>query len=71
MTQSGLGVCVLPNFITAFDDNLVPIIPDTEIQRSFWVVVHRDLAKVARVRAVIDWLHQVVNDGSLMKKSFN
>jgi DNA-binding transcriptional LysR family regulator len=71
MTQSGLGVCVLPNFIAAFDDNLVPIIPDTEIRRSFWVVVHRDLAKVARVRAVIDWLHQVVNDGSLMKKSFN
>ena len=71
MTQSGLGVCVLPNFIAAFDDSLIPIIPDTEILRSFWVVVHRDLAKVARVRAVIDWLHQVVNNGPLMKKSFN
>jgi DNA-binding transcriptional LysR family regulator len=69
ITQSGLGVCVLPNFIAAFDDNLVPIIPDTEIRLSFWVVVHRDLAKIARVRAVIDWLHQVVTDGPLMKKS--
>ena len=71
LTQSGLGVSVLPNFIAAFDDNLVPIMPDTDILRSFWVVVHRDLAKVARVRAVIDWLHQVVNDGLLMKKAFN
>ncbi|MEP7348692.1 MAG: LysR family transcriptional regulator [Sphingorhabdus sp.] len=56
MTRAGLGVSVLPKFMTTLDDELRPVLPDIQIDRSFWVVVHRDLTRVARVRAVIDWL---------------
>jgi DNA-binding transcriptional LysR family regulator len=71
MTRSGLGVCVLPNFIGALDDTLRSIMPAIQIRRSFWVVVHRDLAKVARVRAVIDWLDQLVRSRAVVDGNFD
>jgi len=64
MTQSGLGISVLPNFIGALDKTLRPILPVIQIRRSFWVVVHRDLAGVTRVRSVIDWLDTLVQECS-------
>ena len=71
LTRSALGVCVLPNFIGRFDDALTPIIPAIQIRRSFWIVVHRDLAKVARLRAVIDWLDQLVHAPDVIGKNFD
>jgi DNA-binding transcriptional LysR family regulator len=60
MTRAGAGVSVLPHFIGRQDGDLVPLLADSiYIRRAFWTVVHRDLAKVARVRAVIDWLKSV------------
>ena len=70
LTRAGLGVSVLPNFIGSMDEQLIPIIPSIQIRRSFWIVVHRDLAKVARVRAVIEWLDQLVRDPTLMRGNF-
>jgi DNA-binding transcriptional LysR family regulator len=61
MTKAGLGIAVLPYFIGLNDKSLVPILPQAvEIRRSFWIVVHEDLSKVARVRGVMDWLAEVV-----------
>lgn len=71
MTRSGLGISVLPNFIGALDNTLRPILPVVQIQRNFWVVVHRDLAGVARVRAVIDWLDTLVQDQSSSNAVFD
>jgi DNA-binding transcriptional LysR family regulator len=71
MTRSGLGISVLPNFIGALDDILRPVLPMIQIRRSFWVVVHRDLAGVARVRAVIDWLDTLVQDGPVSQAGFD
>lgn len=71
MTRSGLGVCVLPHFIGMLDDTLNPIISTIHIRRSFWIVVHRDLAKVARLRAVIDWLDKLVHDRKIMGGNLN
>ncbi|MFM6854149.1 MAG: LysR family transcriptional regulator [Sphingopyxis sp.] len=57
MTRAGCGIAVLPHFIGRQDAQLVPILPDdVAINRSFWLVVHKDLRRVARVSAVIDWL---------------
>lgn len=57
MTRRGLGLAVLPHFIGHQDAALHPVLPDTvRIDRSFWIVVHQDLSRVARVRAVIEWL---------------
>jgi len=62
MTRAGLGVSVLPHFIGMSDPDLVPLMPETiTITRSFWIVVHADLRRVARVNAVIEWLRQVAS----------
>lgn len=61
LTHAGQGIAVLPQFIGAQDDTLIPLLAaEVQIERTFWIVVHQDLSRVARVRAVIDWLKQLV-----------
>ncbi|MCB2089577.1 MAG: LysR family transcriptional regulator [Sphingomonadaceae bacterium] len=59
----GAGIGVLPAFIAAADERLVPILPDKQITRSFWLVTHRDTQNLARVRAGRDWLLDCVQQG--------
>jgi DNA-binding transcriptional LysR family regulator len=54
---AGLGVAVLPCFGGDTDPDLVCLVPPEEVQTlDLWVVVHRDLATMPRVRAVMDYL---------------
>jgi DNA-binding transcriptional LysR family regulator len=56
-TLTGAGICVLPNFMSALDARLVPVLPEqVSIVRSFWLIVHSDLKDVARIRATMDFL---------------
>jgi DNA-binding transcriptional LysR family regulator len=60
MTRSGLGVCILPHFIGLQDASLVHVLPENvAVTRSFWMVVHTDLRRVARVDAVVEWLRGI------------
>ncbi|HMT43078.1 MAG TPA: LysR family transcriptional regulator [Chakrabartia sp.] len=60
LAASGLGIGILPHFIGQQSPPLLPVLANTvRIRRSFWTVVHRDLSRVSRVRAVIDWLHHI------------
>lgn len=57
--SSGIGV--LPCFIGDQEAELTRVLDDeVSITRSFWVVVHRDMRRVARVAAFIDWLDTIV-----------
>lgn len=59
--RSGAGVGILPCFIGGSDPALVRLLPDAiDIRRSFWLVVHHDLRRVARVTMFIDWLDDLV-----------
>lgn len=61
MISEGAGIGVLPDFIGQHDSSLVPVLPaQVEIVRSFWLVIHSDLRKTARVAAVADWLRERV-----------
>lgn len=61
MTRAGAGIAVLPDFIGQNDPQLQCLLADSvHIRRSFWIVVHHDLRRVARVAAVIDWLDELV-----------
>ena len=41
---------------------LVPLMADrVEIIRSFWLVMHGDLRKLARIAAVADWLQERID----------
>lgn len=51
----GLGVVAVPCFLAA-DGPLVRVVPESIGEREMFVVVHPDLARVARVRVVLEFL---------------
>ena len=56
-TLSGAGVCVLPYFVTTGMPGLVPVLPDAvRIVRTFWMIVHADLADMLRIRVTTDFI---------------
>jgi len=56
LIAAGAGIGVLPCFIGAVDMDLVRILPEFEIERSFWLVGHRETHGFAHVRAMWNWL---------------
>jgi DNA-binding transcriptional LysR family regulator len=57
----GLGLGVLHLFAADADPELVRILPDAiEIRRSYWVAMPADQQRLPRVRAVIDFLDDIV-----------
>ena len=60
LIASGAGVGILPCFIAQQNARLERVLEDSvTIHRSFWLVVHRDMRKLARVDAFIGWLDDV------------
>ena len=54
---SGAGIGVLPGFIGDQDPGLIQLFPkQVDIQRSFWLVTHSDMRRLARIEAVLAWL---------------
>ena len=60
MIAAGAGVGVLPCFIGDVSPDLVPVLPDTRIGRSFWLVAHRETSQFPNVQAVSLWLTELV-----------
>ena len=60
LVAAGTGIGVLPCFIGDDDPDLVPVLPERRITRSFWLVTHKDTHSLARVRAFKDWLTGLV-----------
>ncbi|TDK39568.1 LysR family transcriptional regulator [Rhizobium deserti] len=62
-TLNGLGLCVLPHFITRAHPELQIVVPDeVELRRNYWLVCHRDLSHVPRVRMVADYIFEAVRN---------
>lgn len=56
-TRSGLGLCVLPDYLARPCDDLVPVLPDQiTLRRNYWLTCHRDVRQMRRERAVIRFL---------------
>jgi DNA-binding transcriptional LysR family regulator len=54
---SGAGIAVLPSFLARAEASLVPVLhEEVRIERSFWLVIHEDVAGLARIQAVADFL---------------
>ena len=61
MIAHGAGIGILPDFMAARDPRLRPIFDDTlQITRSFWLVIHADMRRLARIDAVVRWLGDCV-----------
>lgn len=55
------GLAVLPCFLAAHSPELVPVLPqDIDLVRTFWAAAPADRRDLARVRAVWDYLREVV-----------
>ncbi|WP_082698763.1 LysR family transcriptional regulator [Mycobacterium sp. GA-2829] len=58
--RSGLGIAPLPSYIAEGDENLVVVLPDDfVVERTYWLVVPRELARLARVQAVTGLLRAI------------
>ena len=58
--RAGYGVALLPRYVAADDQGLVPVLLGERLpERDVWLLIRRDLTKVPRVRAVADYLIDV------------
>ncbi|MFC4595691.1 LysR family transcriptional regulator [Sphingobium tyrosinilyticum] len=65
---AGTGIGMLHLFAAAKDKRLVRLLPEeVEVWRSYWLVMHADLQRLPRVRAVADFLEDILREmrGSL------
>lgn len=56
IVASGAGCGILPCFLADSLPGLVRVLPELFIQRSFWLVVPRDLRGIARIDQFVSWL---------------
>lgn len=57
--KAGIGVAILPCVEADRDPELVRLLPPSRVHSiPLWLVVHRDLARTPRIRAVMDFLSQ-------------
>jgi DNA-binding transcriptional LysR family regulator len=67
--RSGAGIGILHDYAAARDDQLRLALPDIRFDRSYWIVTHEDLRGVARVRAGIDYLVELVRMRGYISKA--
>jgi DNA-binding transcriptional LysR family regulator len=59
--KAGIGLAILPCAVADRDPDLVCLLPPERVLSiELWLVVHRDLTRTARVRAVMDFLADAV-----------
>jgi DNA-binding transcriptional LysR family regulator len=60
---SGMGVGIIPVYHASQDPNLVRVLPDqVEEMRTYWLSVHPDTQGLPSVRAVIDFLLEIIRE---------
>jgi DNA-binding transcriptional LysR family regulator len=65
--RAGSGVGMLHDYAARLHDDLVPVLPEVGVLRSYWLVTHDDVRDLARVRLVHDFIVELVAG---MKRSF-
>lgn len=65
-TEAALGLAVLPHILARRTPRLQPLLEGEAVPaKPIWLVVHRDLRHLARVRAVLDWLVELFVESGL------
>lgn len=55
--EQGMGIGLLPSFLVDPNPNVVRLFPlESDVQSALWLIVHRDLRHMARVRAFVDFM---------------
>jgi molybdate transport repressor ModE-like protein len=64
--RAGAGIGILHYFMAQRDDDLVPVLPQHLLSRSYWTVMHEDLRKIRRIVVVASFLAEIVQrDGAV------
>ena len=68
-TVAGIGLAILPCFMAKWRRDLVPVLPDDfSLTRSFWLLMHEDSRDNPAVRAVSQYIGEIVDaDRDLFK----
>ncbi len=60
--KAGLGVAILPCAVADQEPDLICLLPPKRVlSLPLWIVVHRDLIRTSRVRAVVDFLTEAAS----------
>lgn len=62
--RAGGGIGILHTFIARKHDDLVEVLPDHRIKRSYWLSYHESVRTLSRVRVVADFISQAVHQAS-------
>jgi DNA-binding transcriptional LysR family regulator len=57
---AGVGLGVLHIFAAEQDPRLVRVLPQLDVSRTYWLVLHMDMQRLPRIRAVVDFLKHLV-----------
>jgi molybdate transport repressor ModE-like protein len=64
--RAGAGIGILHYFMAQRDGDLVPVLPQNLLGRSYWTVMHEDLRKIRRIAVVASFLAEIVQrDGAV------
>lgn len=58
--RAGAGIGILHGFMARRDPELIPVLPEHFLTRSYWTVVHEDLRSNRRVTIVAEFLADIV-----------
>lgn len=58
--RTGAGIGILHTFMARRDPSVLQVLPDVELRRAYWMVVHEDLRDIRRVTAVAEQLVSIV-----------
>jgi len=65
-TLAGAGICVLPHYLARRFAGLVAVLPEAvRLRRSYWLNIAPGSERVPRIRALSDFLRQVVSEEDL------
>ncbi|MDF1774941.1 MAG: LysR family transcriptional regulator [Rhizobiaceae bacterium] len=54
--RAGAGIGILHKFLARPHEDLVPILPHKQVERTYWIVYHENLRNIRRIKAVVDFI---------------
>ncbi|TPW28195.1 LysR family transcriptional regulator [Pararhizobium mangrovi] len=62
--RAGCGIGVLHDYLALPHGDLVPVLPALSAKRAYWLVYHESVRRLARIRAAVDFLTEIVGSES-------
>ncbi|WP_136659976.1 LysR family transcriptional regulator [Nitratireductor sp. XY-223] len=54
--RAGAGIGILHTFLARAHRELVPVLPQKRVERTYWIVYHENLRNIRRIKAVVDFI---------------